>query len=88
MQVAVVETLDDALRALGSIAVDAVALCGAEHASHERLGELLAETQRRSVPLVVGPAGGDAIPRREYVHVCAHAGPEALAARVAQLVVG
>lgn len=51
MQVAAVGTVDEAIRALGSIAVDAVAVCGDAIADPE-LVRLTAAAQHRSIPVV------------------------------------
>ncbi len=51
MQVAAVGTVDEAIRALGSIAVDAVAVCG-DAISDPELLRLTAAAESRSIPIV------------------------------------
>jgi len=51
MQVAVVEGVDDAIRALNSFMLDAIAVC--DSSDHEQLAELSAEASVRGLPLIL-----------------------------------
>jgi CheY-like chemotaxis protein len=85
MQVAVVETVEDAVRALSSFSLDAVAVCG--HAREPGLATLVAEANDRGLPVVLDARIGDRAPSGPRVLV-ANEGAAAMVDGIQQVVAG
>jgi CheY-like chemotaxis protein len=83
MQVAVVEGVDDAVRALNSFMLDAIAVCDAS--DDHGLPELIAEASARGLPLVLNrPSSSDLSGAR--VHVATSDDPEVVIGLIQELV--
>jgi len=70
LQVATVQAVEDAIRALASIAVDAVAICGAPAMGSPHLAGLVAESTARSIPVVVVGTPPPEVARTPGLRVC------------------
>ena len=83
MQVAVVEGVDDAVRALNSFMLDAIAVC--DSSDDAQLPELIAEATARGLPLVLNrPSMSDVSSSR--VHVAVSDDPEVVIGLIHELV--
>jgi CheY-like chemotaxis protein len=86
MQVASVQAVPDALRALASIAVDAVVVCGGEALRDAALLDLVVAASGRGVPLVIEESAHLALPQNTSVRLSPIPGAEGLARSIAEVV--
>lgn len=78
MQVAVVDAVEDALRALSSFMLDAVAVCGAANGDRHTLVALLAEASARGLPVIVDARNEVEPPNGARVELLRDPTPDAL----------
>jgi hypothetical protein len=79
MQVAAVPAMNDGVRALASITVDVVAVCGVASIADPDLLQLVAAAEERGVPVVMEARPQVDLPRGAVVHVAARPTPDGLA---------
>ena len=85
MQVAVVQEVEDAVRALTSISVDAIAVCGSA-VSSPHLIHLVAESAARKIPVILEGRSSLTLPDTAGVHVCSEPSARAIADLIAESV--
>ena len=86
MQVASVQAVPDALRALASIAVDAVAVCGEAALRDVGLLDLVVAASGRGVPVVIEENARVELPRNTSVRLSPLPGPDGLARSICEVV--
>jgi CheY-like chemotaxis protein len=86
MQVASVQAVADALRALASIAVDAVAVCGPSALRDTALLELVVAAAGRGIPIVIEKSAHVALPQHTSVRLSIDPGPDGLARSICDVV--
>jgi hypothetical protein len=82
MQVAIVQAVADAVRALAGISVDAVAVCGDAALASPHLISLVNESAARNIPVVVEGAPALDLPPHPAVYFCPERGARAVVALV------